>query len=144
MRETLAIWIGLTAAVFFQGALIGQADRSTWDGVYGPEQAKRGEQLYRKACASCHGESLEGQGAAPPLAGDDFTSNWNGQTLKDLFDKIQTTMPADHPGTLRREENADLVAFMLNFNKFPDGKTALGSDPEVLSRIRFESARPKK
>jgi len=135
--------MSLTAAVFFQSALIGQADRSTWDGVYTAEQAQRGEQLYRKACSSCHGESLEGQGAAPPLAGDDFTSNWKGQTLKDLFEKIQTTMPADHPGTLRREENADLVGFLLSVNKFPGGKTALGSDPEVLGRIRFETARPK-
>jgi hypothetical protein len=32
---------------------------------------------------------------------------------------------------------------MLGANKFPAGKTALGSDAEALARIRFDTARPK-
>lgn len=143
MREARAIWIILFASVIFHSWLSAQTTRSTWDGIYSAEQAKRGGQLYRKECASCHGDSLDGQPPTPPLAGDDFTSNWNGQALKDLFEKIQTTMPADHPGKLSRQENADLLAFLLSANKFPAGKTDLGSDDETLSRIRFETARPK-
>jgi mono/diheme cytochrome c family protein len=138
-----AIAISLAAAGIFQATLSGQAGRSTWDGVYSAEQAQRGDGIYRKECASCHGETLDGQGPTPPLAGDDFKSNWNGQTLKDLFDKIQTTMPADHPGKLSRQETADILAFMLGANKFPAGKTALGSNTEALARIRFDTARPK-
>ncbi len=132
------------AAGAFEGALNGQGTRSTEDGVFTGEQAKRGEGIYRKECASCHGDTLDGQGPTPPLAGDDFKSNWNGQTLKDLFDKIQTTMPADHPGKLSPQENVDVVAFLLDANKFPAGKTALGSGAEVLSKIRFETAQPAK
>jgi S-disulfanyl-L-cysteine oxidoreductase SoxD len=138
VKRAWVVWIGLAAA----GVLQGQTGQSTKDGVYTAEQARRGEAIYRKQCASCHGEALEGQGATPPLTGDDFASNWNGQPLKDLFDKIQTTMPADHPGTLTREQNADLTAFLLSANKFPAGKVALGSDPESLGRIRFETAKP--
>jgi S-disulfanyl-L-cysteine oxidoreductase SoxD len=141
--KTRVMAISLTAAGIFQSALSGQASRSVWDGIYSAEQAKGGEAIYRKECASCHGASLEGQGSTPPLAGDDFTSNWNGQALKDLFDQIQNTMPADRPGTLSRQENTDLVAFLLSANKFPAGKAALGNDADALSRIRFETARPK-
>jgi cytochrome c len=143
VMKARAIAIYLTASGIFQSALSGQASRSILDGIFSAEQAKRGEQIYRKECASCHGDSLEGQGPTPPLAGDDFTSNWNGQTLKDLFDQIQTTMPADHPGKLSRQESTDLLAFLLSANKFPAGKTELSSDAESLGRIRFETARPK-
>jgi len=127
----------------FHAVLFAQASRSIWDGVYTAEQAKRGADLYRKQCASCHGEALEGKGQTPPLAGDDFTSTWNGQKLADLFDRIQISMPADHPGTLRREQNADIVAYLLSYGKFPAGQSELGNDPEILDRIRFETERPK-
>lgn len=67
---------------------------STRDGVYTDRQASRGQEAYQTACASCHGENLEGSGAvSPALAGPDFLAGWTGQTLGDFFDKIQTTMP---------------------------------------------------
>jgi len=59
---------------------------SVWDGVYSSAQATRGEKAYRENCASCHGVNLEGSGQMPPLSGSDFTTNWNGMTLGDLFD----------------------------------------------------------
>ena len=66
--------------------------RSVWDGVYTEEQSKRGETVYQKECASCHGASLGGGESAPPLTGGAFLSNWNGLTLGDLFDRIRKTM----------------------------------------------------
>ena len=46
--------------------------KTTQDGVYSEDQAKRGEQTYAKACASCHGADLSGSGQAPALGDADF------------------------------------------------------------------------
>jgi len=116
---------------------------SVWDGVYTPDQANRGKDAYNKACASCHGVALDGSGAVPPLSGPDFKSDWNGQTADDLFEKMQTSMPADRPGQLSREQNADILAFLLSSNGFPAGQKELPTDAAALQKIRFESAKPK-
>jgi mono/diheme cytochrome c family protein len=119
-------------------------DRSVWDGVYTAEQAKRGQALYANNCASCHGSALGGGESAPPLSGGEFFANWNGLTMGDLFDRIRRSMPADRPGKLTREQNADVLAFMLSVNQFPVGKTELEHQSEVLKQIRFESEKPQK
>ena len=111
---------------------------SVWDGVYTDAQAGRGKALYASACASCHTETLEGSGQIPPLAGPEFLKNWDGQTLVDLFDKMQTTMPADVPGKLSNEQNIELLAFLLSFNRFPAGSTELKYDRELLKQIRIQ------
>jgi len=120
------------------------SERSVWDGVYTTEQAKRGEALYANNCASCHGSALGGGESAPPLSGGEFFANWNGLTLGDLFDRIRVSMPADRPGKLSREQNADVLAFMLSVNQFPSGKTDLEHQTEVLKQIRFEAEKPQK
>ena len=116
--------------------------RSVWDGVYTEDQAKRGESVYQKECASCHGASLGGGESAPPLTGGTFLSNWNGLTLGDLFDRIRKTMPLSGPGRLTRQQDADVLAFMLSANKFPAGKTEVYRQSEMLKEIRFESEKP--
>jgi len=78
--------------------------RSVWDGVYTEEQAKRGESVYRKECAACHGDLLAGAESAPPLTGGAFLANWNGLTIGDLFDRIRKTMPQSAPGRLTRQQ----------------------------------------
>jgi len=117
--------------------------RSVWDGVYTDEQAKRGEPVYHKECAPCHGDSLAGGESAPPLTGGAFLANWNGLTLGDLFDRIRKTMPQNAPGKLTRQQNADVLAFALSVNKFPAGKTELSRQTEFLKEIRFESSKPE-
>ncbi len=116
--------------------------RSVWDGVYTEEQAKRGEPIYRKECATCHGDMLNGGESAPPLTGGAFLANWNGFTMGDLFDRIRKTMPQSAPGRLTRQQDADILAFMLSVNKFPAGKTELYRQSEMLREIRFEAAKP--
>lgn len=117
--------------------------RSVWDGVYTDEQAKRGEVVYRKECASCHGASLTGGESAPPLTGGAFLSNWNGLTLGDLFDRIRKSMPQNTPGKLTKQQNADVLAFALSANKFPAGKTELSRQTELLKEIRFDAMKPE-
>ena len=114
-----------------------------WDGVYTNEQAKRGEALYAEQCASCHGLTLNGGEMAPPLTGGEFSSNWNGLTLGDLFDRIRTTMPANSPGQLNREKTADILAEILSVNQFPAGSAELPRQSEVLKEIRFEATKPQ-
>ena len=135
-RMMLAVAFGLRLAV-------AQRPASVWDGVYSDVQAGRGAALYQTACASCHGDKLQGKGQTPALTGSDFMMNWNEMTVGDLFDKIQTSMPADRPGSLSREQNASLVAYLLSANKFPSGAAELSSDAERLRQIRFEAARAK-
>ena len=117
--------------------------RSVWDGVYTEEQAKRGEELYRKECAPCHGDTLIGGGGAAPLAGGTFLSNWNGLTVGDLFDRIRKTMPQGSPGKLTKQQDADILAYLLSFNKFPAGKMELQKQVEFLKEIRFEATKPE-
>src|SRR5215813_11498253 len=116
---------------------------SVWDGIYTKEQAKRGDGLYHRHCASCHGEALTGGESAPPLAGGEFLSSWNGLTVGDLFERIRVSMPQDHPGRLSREDNADILSYMLSMNKFPAGKKELEHQTELLKEIRFEATRPE-
>jgi S-disulfanyl-L-cysteine oxidoreductase SoxD len=112
---------------------------SVWDGVYTADQAKRGEGLFAKSCASCHGDELEGEGQAPPLTGSEFMGNWNKQVVDDLFEIVKATMPADKPGSLSRATNADIMSYIFQVNGFPAGKTELPSDAESLKRIRIET-----
>ena len=135
-----------TAAAIVAGGLFialetltAQAPRSLWDGVYTPEQAKRGEAVYVERCARCHGAELIGSDMNPPLAGPEFLSLWNTKTVGDLFDRIRTTMPQDKPGSLTRQQNADVVAYLLNANKFPSGKTELETQTELLKQIQFDA-----
>jgi len=88
--------------------------------------------------------ALEGAGQFPPLAGDDFKANWNGQQLSDLFEKMRLSMPADHPGKLSGEQNADILAYMLKQNGFPAGSTAIKGDANALKSIKFDSTKPNK
>src|ERR1700728_1539904 len=130
------------AIFLFATCVCAQSSRSVWDGVYTPEQSKRGSVLYATACASCHGTPLNGGESAPPLTGGEFFSNWNGLTVGDLFERIRVSMPADNPGKLTREQDADILAFMLSVNQFAAGKAELDHRTEVLKQIRFEADKP--
>src|ERR1700722_9990520 len=107
-----------------------QTTTSVWDGVYTAGQAKRGADVYAKACASCHRHQLEGEGQAPPLSGSDFTGKWDKQMADDLFETVQASMPADKPGSLTRAQNTDVLAYIFQMNQFPEGTAELPSDAE--------------
>jgi mono/diheme cytochrome c family protein len=98
--------------------------RSVTEGVYSGGQAARGQQIYQVECLECHGKAMEGT-IGPPLAGESFLSNWSARPLAALVDKIQKTMPFNLPGSLSREQSADLAAYMLQAGKFPAGQVEL-------------------
>lgn len=121
--------------VDLQQLLSAQSESSPAVGMYTSEQAQLGKSIYEKECVSCHGESLEGKGKNAPLTGDTFLSKWNNQTMADLFMKTNTTMPASSPGTLTPDETVRVLAFVLQMNKFPAGKSELPTDPDALGAI---------
>lgn len=134
----------LFAAGWIFSATAQNQSRTTWDGIFTDAQATRGAAQYKQACQSCHGDTLDGGGPIPPLAGSDFTSHWNGMPLADLFDKMQTSMPADRPGQLSPQVNADILAYILQYNKFPAGSTDVPVDASALENIQFLAERSKK
>ena len=121
-----------------------QQPKSQWDGVYTEEQAKRGEPLYAQFCASCHGPDMAGGEMAPGLAGGEFSSNWNDLSFGDLFDRIRISMPQNSPGSLSRQQSADILAYMLFKAAVPAGTAELPTQTEVLGTIKFVASRPAK
>src|SRR5579872_350951 len=117
MTKTPALILLATAA--FAAATVFAQGQTTADGVGTDAQVKRGADVYAMNCASCHDAQLAGSGTAPALAGTDFAANWKDENVGSLFERIRATMPADNPGSLKRDQVADLVAFILNFNKYP-------------------------
>jgi S-disulfanyl-L-cysteine oxidoreductase SoxD len=138
MRRAAVAALCLAAAAWRVAA----AGPSVWDGVYTAEQVKRGETAYLQACAGCHGTALGGGDMTPPLVGGAFTSNWNDLTVGDLFDRIRTTMPLDNPGRLSRQQNADVIAFVLKANGWPAGAVELPADPAALKQIHIAAVKP--
>ena len=134
----------LALSLAFAAALLAQTTRSVWDGVYTADQAKRGQELYAKECASCHGSDLTGGESAPALAGPGFLSSWTTLTVGQLFERTRVTMPDNNPGKLSRAQVADLIAYLLSANRFPAGKAELDKQAEVLNQIRIDAEAPKK
>jgi S-disulfanyl-L-cysteine oxidoreductase SoxD len=125
---------------FLQPSLFAQVasrDVSLRNGVYTADQARQGKAIYQTRCAMCHGASLEGQGQNSPLKGASFLNNWTGQTMADLFTKTIVMMPATNPGTLTPKETAEVLAYILNANKFPEGKAELPNDPRSLEVVHI-------
>jgi len=105
------------------------------DGVFTEMQASRGQSLYSKECASCHGSDMSGNERIPALAGDTFLRNWQGRPLEKLFTRIKVTMPQNSPQSLSDTDYVDIVAFLLQSNGVPEGKAELIPDLTVLKTI---------
>ena len=78
----------------------------------------------------------------PPLTGAAFMANWDSLTVGDLADRIRISMPLNNPGALSRQQNADVVAYILQFNQFPAGKEELPREVPAMKQILFKASRP--
>jgi mono/diheme cytochrome c family protein len=142
--SVLALISTAALAVTAVGTLRAQAPaaaRTTNDGVFTDAQVKRGGDVYQAQCAACHDAQLAGSGTAPALSGTDFSANWKDETVGSLFERIRATMPADNPGSLQRPQVAELIAFILNFNKYPAGQDELATDSEALKAIKISAVK---
>lgn len=116
------------------------AKQSVWDGVYTDTQASRGERQYGRACEHCHGPDLAGDAVneIPALSLDSFMTSWSGKSVKDLFDTVKRSMPKDKPGSLGTGAYIDVVAYLLQANRFPSGSRELPRTPDDLDAIVIE------
>jgi len=111
------------------GAPIEQ-EKSVKAGVYTAAQAGRGEAQFRTTCASCH---------APNRFTDDlFYMSFAGKPLWEMFEVISETMPEDNPGSLKPQEYADVISYLMQLNKFPEGQEELPPTKEMLMTIKME------
>jgi mono/diheme cytochrome c family protein len=110
-----------------------QSERSVWEGVYTEDQAVRGQNVFGVSCARCHDVA--------DFSAPSFLQGWEASTVLDLFQVLQKTMPMDDPGSLRPQDYADIVGYLLRANGVPAGKGELDSDAERLKLIRIT---PKK
>ena len=115
-----------------------QAGKSIGDGVYSAAQAERGAKVYAENCGFCHGDDLKGSDVIPPLIGADFFGTWKGKTAADLFEKVNTTMPATAPGTLTPAQTADTMAHMFAVAKYPAGSAELPDKMDELKQIQID------
>jgi mono/diheme cytochrome c family protein len=141
-KFALAAGTAVGMALLLWPAAAQEKKKSVNEGVYTVEQASRGATVYQDQCETCHGDPRTGGDDAPNLAGEDFVDHWNGKTIMDLAQRLQTTMPASDPGSLTRQEYVDVIAFILNQNAFPSGKEELTSDA-VLRSIVVEARKKK-
>jgi S-disulfanyl-L-cysteine oxidoreductase SoxD len=140
VAASLACLGAIDIAASNRGAQEAATKRSIWDGVYTDLQADRGEREYGRGCEHCHGAGLEGDGAReiPPLVSDPFMRNWNGKNLRELFELLSRSMPADNRGSLSVRTYVDLVAHLLKANEVPGGTSALPDAPAALASIVIE------
>jgi hypothetical protein len=52
-------------------------------------------------------------------------------------------MPLNDARTLSRETSADLLAYILETNHMPPGKTELPHEPQMLRQIRMDPTKPE-
>ena len=130
-----ALALGLMWFRFQSPAAEGRSDT----GLFTEAQATRGERLYEQYCTACHGARLQGNPAAP-LVGAVFESRWaDGQhTLDDLFYIVRTQMPYNAPGSLAKQQYADVVAYVLKMNGYAAGQAELAPSAAALKKITLQ------
>jgi mono/diheme cytochrome c family protein len=135
-----ARFVAILAAPLLLGA--SPSGTSTLKGVYTEDQAQAGAQLYATRCAMCHGRLLEGTFETPGLQ-NRFIVNWSKAPLSELYDYLGRAMPQFAPGSLKPDENAKIVAYLLKANAQPAGAKPLPADTAALKRILLEPVSAK-
>jgi ubiquinol-cytochrome c reductase cytochrome c subunit len=100
-----------------------------------------GQKLLAANCAGCHGDKAEGGNAGPTLSGPDFTNGYKDGNASALYNKISMDMPSSAPGSLTPEQYADVMAYVLNVNKYPAGQAEIPKDGAGLKTVKM--AAPK-
>jgi cytochrome c len=132
-------WMMLLAGFAGSASRALAADFGADVGLFTDAQAGRGRAIYDQYCVACHGARLEGNPGAP-LAGATFISRWadGNHTLDDLFYIVRSLMPYNAPGSLSRQQNADVTAYILKANDYPVGETELPPVPAVLKKVTLQ------
>ena len=113
---------GCAAFLLAAGIQAAQAQQAP----YTQQQVANGQQAYNAHCSQCHAADLSGQ-SGPALAGPQFQSSleFSKMSAKQLYDFISTQMPYDDPGSLKKDQYLDVLAYLLSKNDYPSDNTKL-------------------
>lgn len=111
-------------------------------GLYTPEQAERGRALYLESCATCHGRSLRGSETGPPIVGAGFILAWEGRTVGELLEYVSAEMPPGSGGRLSDDDYVDVIAYMLEQNRYPEGDEELTAVSPLLEKTEIRLGPP--
>jgi len=109
--------------------------KTIWDGVFTDQQAQRGQQVYQRACAACHLDSLQGDDVSPSLVGKGFLARFTGQSAHEMVQNLRASMPQNAPDSLGDRAYIDLVSFLLKANGSKTGSLELPLDVAELEKI---------
>ena len=137
LRIAFLVIASMWVAGVSHSAVSAEQDKTVWDGVFSADQAKRGAEAYTSSCSECHGKDLMGDGFAPALTGAEFIGNWNELSVGDLFERIRISMPPSGPSAVSPAQKADIVAHLMNMNKWPAGQGELEPKTEALKQIKI-------
>jgi mono/diheme cytochrome c family protein len=102
--------------------------RTVRDGVFSSAQAERGARVFESICASCH-EIAEFTAAGA------YLEQVEGEALWETFELVSSEMPEDDPGSLRLEEYAAVLAYILSVYGLPSGAADLPVERDSLEGI---------
>lgn len=89
------------------------ASGSTGQAPYTAQQVAQGSQVYAQACAICHGATLQGI-SAPALTGPSFGhAHLSAAQVRTI---VTQTMPLTSPGSLKANEFASVMAYLLSYD----------------------------
>ena len=142
MRVAAAVFLAVSMVGLSRSTASAQKATTQWDGIYTEIQAKRGEVLYGSVCAACHNLDLTGTELAPALSQAALSKAWNNRSVGALLEYMQRQMPLNSPNGLSRQQNADILAFILLKADVPRGHTELPTEAGTLNQIKFVAARP--
>ncbi len=140
MRLTFTATV-LAASLLAAGA-VGLGAAQTSKAIYAAPQASEGSKIYAANCASCHGENLEG-GVGPALSGANLRTLAKNTklTVGDLFQFMALQMPLNDPASLKHDQYAQIMAYILKFNGYPAGAAPLTYDKAMNSTVVMTSSK---
>jgi alcohol dehydrogenase (cytochrome c) len=108
--------VALANATRGAGESEGPPSPSTGSAPYTQQQVIQGSQVYAKTCALCHGATLQGT-SAPALTGPGF--GHSHLTASQLRSVVTQQMPLTAPGSLKPDEYAAVMAYLLSYDCVP-------------------------
>ena len=141
MQRTLTCFASVALAAAMVATALEAQDTDTivtiWDGVYTSAQAERGKATFDLSCSRCHNSDLSGSDRGPTLVGDKFLANWLDGNLEALFSFIRDQMPQGNASIVNDAGKADILAYILQRNNYPTGKTEVTPDTGKLEMVQI-------
>ena len=96
--------------------------------------ADAGKTVFASHCSRCHGDQGQGVSAPAVIGTGAHLSKYN--TAQGLLDFVDTTMPANNPGSLSHQDYLDVVSYLLTQDSDVSAGTAF--DESQLGSITLK------